>query len=95
MIDPAFITSNYVEAGLWIVIGAGFVIASIAKPNVPRADCLVAAMTFIAFGCSDLVETRTGAWWRPWWLFVWKGVCVLMFVLLLARYRKRKVTAKP
>jgi hypothetical protein len=33
------------------------------------------------FGISDLIESETGAWWEPWWLFVMKSLCVLGFLL--------------
>jgi hypothetical protein len=89
MIDERFILSNRLEAGLWCAIGAGFAIAAFIKPKAVRTDCLIAAVTFVAFGMSDVVETHTGAWWRPWWLLVWKAVCVLGFLVLLVRYRMR------
>jgi hypothetical protein len=91
-IDPAYILSNRIEAALWIAIGLAFVIVTFVSRSAPRTDCLVAAVVFLAFGCSDLVETHTGAWWRPWWLLVWKGVCVVTFVALLVRHYKRKST---
>jgi hypothetical protein len=43
----------------------------------------VAAAVLLAFGGSDVVETRTGAWWHPWWLLVWKGLCVVALVVLV------------
>ena len=53
-----------------------------------RASAASAAVVFIAFGVSDIVETTTGAWWRPWWLLVWKGVCVLALLTLFVRWRR-------
>lgn len=38
---------------------------------------IAAAVTFLAFALSDAVEMSTGAWWRPWWLFVWKLGCAI------------------
>jgi hypothetical protein len=37
---------------------------------------------------SDLVEARTGAWWKPWWLFVWKAACVLLMLGGAWRYQR-------
>lgn len=74
-----FETGNYLEAGLWGLNGLGFVLAAI-KPSLHRRKCLFLALVFFAFGGSDVVEVRTGAWWRPWWLLIWKGVCVLIML---------------
>lgn len=77
---------NLVEAGLWCVIG--LIVLGIAAKN--RAGSLLwLGLAFLAFGASDLVEVRTGAWWRPWWLFVWKAACVGAFgVFAWKHYRK-------
>ncbi|HPF41380.1 MAG TPA: hypothetical protein P5081_05860 [Phycisphaerae bacterium] len=83
--DPLFVIGNQIEAGLWIVIGVGFLIAAIVRP-AHRRRCAALGPVFVAFGFSDLVEVTTGAWWRPWWLFVWKGVCVLIFLIALVAY---------
>lgn len=89
-----FSEANHIEAALWLAIGAGFIAHAVLKAAF-RKECLRAAITFIAFGFSDIVEARTGAWWRPWWLLVWKGACVLVFLLLLIGYiRWRRATAR-
>lgn len=83
--DRFFANANHLEAGLWMVIGAGFLIRAATKASF-RKSCMVAGVTFIAFGLSDVVEAKTGAWWRPWWLFGWKAFCVLMFAILLIQH---------
>src|SRR2546423_1374606 len=80
---PAFRISNYIEAGLWTSIGIGFAIAALKHGGVTRRRCWIAAVTFVLFGISDLVESQTGAWYRPIWLFAWKGVCVLVLLYLM------------
>ncbi|HTL29698.1 MAG TPA: hypothetical protein VL282_10770, partial [Tepidisphaeraceae bacterium] len=80
-VSTFFRDSNYLEACLWIAIGAGFAIAAFTKG--PRGRCLIASVAFLLFGVSDYVEAHTGAWWRPWWLLLWKGGCLLMFLGLL------------
>ena len=90
MIAPEFILSNYVEAGLWIAIALGFAIAIGRIAPAVRRDGAMAAVTFLFFGLSDIVETRTGAWWRPWWLLAWKAACVTALVILLTRHYRRK-----
>ena len=90
VIDPAFVLSNRIEAGLWLVIAVGMAIAAVYQRGVVRRDCLIAGITFAIFGGSDVVEATTGAWWRPWWLFAWKAACVLGLLVLLVRYARRR-----
>ncbi|MEM1012874.1 MAG: hypothetical protein AAGI46_11725 [Planctomycetota bacterium] len=84
-ITRGFVAANVIEAVLWVVV-AGIVLAK--WHHVPAATVLV------FFGLSDLVETRTGAWWRPWWLFAWKAACVIALVaLVLQAWRMKKAGA--
>jgi len=85
-------TINLYEGILWLTVGAGFVISLVKRDQ--RVAKLVAACTFVAFGSSDFVEMATGAWWRPWWLFVWKAACVIMMVGLLVAYLRRQRRAR-
>ncbi len=82
-IDRGFVVANVVEAALWFAVAALVVVKWRHAP---------AAIVLVTFGVSDLVETTTGAWWRPWWLLVWKAVCVVLLVaiLLLAWRRGRQ-----
>lgn len=74
-LDPTFIHANYAEAGLW----AAFAVVALIK-RTGRASWLLAA-ALLLFGLSDIVETRTGAWYKPWWLFAWKALCVLCILI--------------
>lgn len=87
-IAPSFVLANRVEAGLWI--GIAIVVCVVA-----RRDRAIAVVTFALFGVSDLVETTTGAWWRPWWLLMWKAACVAVFLWLLVRYHGRRARLTP
>src|SRR3954471_16195493 len=89
---PAFRISNYIEAGLWTSIGIGFVIAALKYSGLTRRRCWIAAVTFTCFGISDLVESQTGAWYRPIWLLIWKGLCLLVMVWLLVLYFRERRT---
>ena len=84
-------TGNLIEGILWVVIGVCFLIALVRRGQATAK--IVAGVNFIAFGISDFVEMHTGAWWRPLWLLVWKGGCILVMVLLLVQYMRRKRTA--
>ncbi|MBI3416423.1 MAG: hypothetical protein HY043_14100 [Verrucomicrobia bacterium] len=88
-IDIEVVFNNF-EAGFWFVIA--LVLACRAwrsEPRVKRVG-MFAAFAFGVFGVSDLIEAHTGAWWRPWWLFVMKATCVLVFAGCLRRYRQIK-----
>jgi len=89
-ITEFFRTVNYVEGGLWGGWGVGFAVraAGRTRNSAARWNCVIAAVTLFAFGASDVVETRTGAWWHPWWLLVWKGVCVIVLAGLIAAWWK-------
>lgn len=64
---------NGAEIFVWITIAA--IIGRRAWSSGARLDWL-AALGFFAFGISDAVEISTGAWWKPWWLLIWKIACV-------------------
>lgn len=49
--------------------------------------CIYSIITFVVFGISDLIEAKTGAWWRPWPLLALKACCVVALILIYRRYR--------
>ena len=85
--DTFIRTANYLEACLWALIG----VVVLVRAKGSRKKTLVGAVFFLLFGMSDIVEARTGAWFRPWWLLLWKGGC-LAGILWWARgyFRARK-----
>lgn len=86
---------NYLEAGLWILLGLGFAVHATRSPRPQWRRGWVTSLALVAFGLSDLAEVGTGAWWRPWWLLTWKGGCVAIFGVLLAQhYRGKRQQAK-
>jgi hypothetical protein len=65
--------------------------AAVVVRRVPTPAGRGLAVALLAFGVSDLVETRTGAWYDPPWLLAWKAACVIAIgVLGVAVYRHRK-----
>lgn len=85
-----FQVSNYAEAVLWIVLGVVAALQAFRNGGAVRADLFVLAVSLVAFGGSDLVEAQTGAWWKPFWLLIWKGACVALMLILLARHLRRQ-----
>jgi hypothetical protein len=72
---------NTVEALLWTVIAVTLFIMAHRHHDIRRTG-IPAAVVFLLFAGSDVVEVQTGAWWRPWWLFAWKAACVVTLVTL-------------
>lgn len=83
--DQFFEIANYAEAGLWFVIACGFAVAWLHGRRHIQQLHLCGEIVFTAFGVSDMVEAHTGAWWRPWWLLIWKGVCVIAITIIVYR----------
>ena len=80
---------NTFEILLWAVFGIDCVRRAV-NGSARRIPASVAAVTFFVFAASEAVEIRTGAWWQPWWLFVWKAACVLTLVgLVVESWRRR------
>jgi hypothetical protein len=77
---------NLIEAGVWFVLALVLFAYAFRQKRRVRPTLWLLAMTIVVFGGSDLVETRTGAWWKPWWLFVWKALCVITLLLGFLRY---------
>ena len=84
---------NVFELVWWPVL-ALVVAARSRQATLPwRRLGFVTAFWLILFGLSDGVELTTKAWWKPWWLLVWKGACLTALVACaVARMRlKRRV----
>ncbi|MBK8094200.1 MAG: hypothetical protein IPK32_20095 [Verrucomicrobiaceae bacterium] len=80
---------NLGEAALWITI-AVVVLIGLRPPHRLALGTWrwLLPLAFAVFGVSDVIESRTGAWWHPWWLLVMKAACVLCFLLAWMRQRK-------
>jgi hypothetical protein len=73
-LDPIFVYTNYAEAGLWVALS----VVTIVKRNSRSSWGLAGFL--LAFGVSDVIETRTGAWYEPIGLLALKAVCVVGIV---------------
>ena len=70
---------NLIEALFRGAFGVGLLVQA-WRSGEHRQLALVAGVSLVLFGLSDLVEIRTGSWLRPWWLFGWKAVCLVTLV---------------
>lgn len=87
--------ANLIEAGLWFAVALVWLLKSIQANRPLRFIFAFLAIAFLAFGISDLIESQTGAWWRPLWLLCLKGTCVVSFVLgFAAYYRIKRATGR-
>ncbi len=86
-----FAIFNICEGMLWLAIAAGVLIVLWRKRQEAGLMLALAAL-FATFGLSDWVEIRTGGWYKPWWMLMWKAsnLVGLAIVLLLLRQRDRK-----
>jgi hypothetical protein len=85
---------NAIEVVWWPLCGIVVLRKSIGASPVWRRLGLVAGICLILFGGSDVVELYTKAWWRPWWLFVWKALCITTLVacsVIRVRLLRRKI----
>ena len=96
LLEQIYVNGNYLEALIWFLFAIGFAVNAGKTSGRTRINRLITTLIFLLFGGSDVVEVQTGAWWSPWWLFVWKASCVLSMVILLWVYlRDRPLANKP
>lgn len=75
---------NAIEAVWWI--GLGVFLASFPMRPDSRRHRRALAVALIVFGLTDVIEIQTGAWWRPWWLAVFKVACGLAIGMLVLKW---------
>ena len=81
-------SGNLVEAALWFAVSLTFVVKTAFAHGRLRRVFSILAVAFAVFGLTDLIESETGAWWRPLWLLGLKAACVASFVVgFVAYYR--------
>jgi hypothetical protein len=91
LLETIYRQGNYIEAGLWGLFTLGFIIYSYKQESlIARRKNQITSMIFLLFGLSDIVEVQTGAWWKPWWLFLWKASCVLGFIICFCDFLKNQ-----
>ena len=81
---------NLIEAGLWFVVTMVLLTQGLRARGPLRRVLAFLTVAFFVFGISDLIEARTGAWWRPFWLLLMKSGCVGTFMYGFREYYRIK-----
>ncbi len=81
-------SGNLIEAALWLAVSLVFALKAIRANGRLRLAFTILAVSFVVFGITDLIESETGAWWRPLWLLAVKAICVGGFLVGFAAYYK-------
>ena len=79
-------SGNLIEAAIWFAVSLACSIRSLRGEGRLRVIFSLLAGTFFVFAITDLIESETGAWWRPQWLLGLKALCVLGIVGGFAAY---------
>jgi len=82
--------ANKYEAVLWFTLAGILVLRALMPRRRITGLGAFVVIILVLFGFSDLVESKTGAWWSPWWLFLWKAFCAISLALLVTKYYKGK-----
>ena len=72
-------TGNLIEAALWFTISIVLLAKALRAEVDLRGTFFILSAAFFAFSLSDLIESQTGAWWRPVWLLILKATCLGIF----------------
>lgn len=78
--DDLTVTGNLIEAVLWFAFAAAFAVLAYQASGPKRRLWLIQTVAFLVFSASDVIESQTGAWWRPWWLLIMKASCIAVFL---------------
>jgi len=81
---------NLIEAGLWLTFTLILSVKAWQSRVRLRRVFARLAGAFLVFSVSDVIESHTGAWWRPVWLLLLKVVCVVIFYFCLREYYRIK-----
>lgn len=87
-LDAAAGSYNAFEVFLWGCCAVAVLVRSWGAGRPLRRIGVVFGIAFLLFAVSDLIEIRTGAWWRPWPLLVLKASCVCVLLWCLLAYKR-------
>lgn len=68
---------NACEAALWSMLALTVAIHFRNAESKVRRTSRITALLLVLFAVSDVIEMKTGAWWRPPGLLILKGICLV------------------
>lgn len=83
---------NLCEAIFWFVVSLILLLFGVYREkNIigQKKIFLFLSIILVLFGISDLIEIKTGAWWRPAWLLLFKAICVIGIIISVVFLRKK------
>ena len=90
MIEVCHFWFNVIEAAIWMAMATWLLYLALRTRSYLKTTFLVFSVTLFFFSISDMIETQTGAWYRPLGLFLLKAVCVLFLTgCLFQLFRNR------
>ena len=79
-------TGNLVEAAFWMLVTVVILVKAIRAVVPLRRIFFILSAAFFVFSISDLIESQTGAWWKPFWLLLIKTSCIVVFFFGFREY---------
>ena len=90
MIEVCHFWFNVIEAAIWMAMATWLLYLALRTRSHLKTTFIILSLTLCFFSVSDMIETQTGAWYRPLGLFLLKAVCVLFITgCLFLLFRKR------
>jgi hypothetical protein len=72
---------NGCEAVFWLALAVIIAVRFRKSTGGLRRLSWMTTVLLVAFAVSDVIEMKTGAWWRPVGLLILKGVCLMGLVV--------------
>ena len=79
-------TGNLVEAAFWMLVAVLILVKAIRALVPLRRIFFILSVAFFAVGISDIIESQTGAWWKPFWLLLMKTGCIAVLLFGFREY---------
>ncbi len=86
------VTGNLLEAALWLVIAVLVAYRALRSSGSRRRLYSILSAAYLVFSISDVIESQTGAWWRPFWLLLLKGACICVFLSVAIEFWRIRQT---
>ena len=79
-------SGNLVEAAFWMLVAVLILVKAIRAVVPLRRIFFILTVAFFVFSISDIIESQTGAWWKPFWLLLMKTGCIAVFLFGFREY---------